>query len=315
MIRTIIVPTDGSEFAEHALPLAIATARRTGARLELVRVHEPPPPPISPDVLLPGDALQRWDDAIRDSERESLRELRERIEAAAGIRPDALLVEGMVQDALARRIADTPDALVVISSHGRGGLARAWLGSVADGLVRNVRAPVIVVRPREGAAALDAEPSLRRMLVTLDGSATAERVLDAVVDLALAWKAKVTFLLVLFPLWLSDRKEAAQLAGTSRVAAVREAAENYLSGVADDVRRDGVEAEIELVVDANPASAILKFAEEHHADLLALATHGRGGAARIYLGSVADKVRRGATTPVLMVNAAAEAAAAAVEPG
>ncbi|HET9983285.1 MAG TPA: universal stress protein [Longimicrobiales bacterium] len=313
MIRTIIVPTDGSDFAEHALPLAIATARRTDARLELIRVHEPPPPPISPDVLLPGDALQRWDEAIREAERDSLAKLRQRVRDSTGLDPEALLADGIVEEALADRIAAAADPLVVISSHGRGGLARAWLGSVADGLVRRVRAPLIVVRPHERAVAFDQAPPVRRMLVPLDGSSTAERVLGAVVDLARAWEANATLLIVLFPLWMSDRKEEAELAGTSRVSAIREAAANYLGGVAEELRGNGVEADVEIVVDSNPASAILKFAADHDIDLLALATHGRGGAERVYMGSVADKVRRGAPMPVLMVNAGPEVSPA--EPG
>lgn len=314
MIRTIIVPTDGSDFAEHALPLAIATARRTDARLELVRVHEPPPPPISPDVLLPGDALQRWDDAIREAERDSLAKLRQRVRDSTGLDPEAVLADGDVEEALAVRIAAAADPLVVISSHGRGGLARAWLGSVADGLVRRVRAPVIVVRPHERAAAFDQAPPARRMLVPLDGSSTAEKVLDAVVDVARAWEANVTLLIVLFPLWMSDRKEEAALAGTSRVSAIREAAANYLGGVAEELRGNGVEADVEIIVDSNPASAILKFAADHDIGLLALATHGRGGAARVYMGSVADKVRRGAAMPVMLVNAGPEVPPPA-EPG
>jgi nucleotide-binding universal stress UspA family protein len=310
MIRTIVVPSDGSDFAERALPLAIGTARRTSAPLEIVRVHEPPPPPITPDVLLPGDALQRWDEAIRDAERESLAKLRQRVRERTGLDPETVLAYGPVEEALLERIAAAADPLVVISSHGRGGLARAWLGSVADGLVRRVRAPVIVVRPDEPPVDFAVAPRVRRILVTLDGSSTAERVLGAVVDVARAWEAGVTLLLVLYPLWMSDRKEEAALAATASVSAIREAAANYLGGVAEELRRNGVPAEIEIIVDASTASAILNYAALHDIDMLALATHGRGGAARVYMGSVADKVWRGAAKPVMLVNAGPEVEAA-----
>ncbi len=87
---------------------------------------------------------------------------------------------------------------------------------------------------------------------------------------------------------------------------IREA-EVYLKRVATRMRQDGLEVENRVLVDSRPASAILTYADENEIDLIAMATHGRGGVPRAVMGSVTDKVVRGAHRPVLVVRPAEEA--------
>ena len=81
----------------------------------------------------------------------------------------------------------------------------------------------------------------------------------------------------------------------------------YLDRIAARMKQDGFEVETRVLVDSRPASAILSYADDHEVDLIAMATHGRGGVPRAVMGSVTDKVVRGAHRPVLVVRPAEEA--------
>ena len=146
MFRNILVPLDGSPFGEHALPIAYALARRAGAQVHLVRVHEPLAAMVPVMAgWAPGAEMEQWTREVAESQSAYVRGVAE--QAPADVRVTPRLLHGMVLDALevdAQRIGAD---LVVMTTHGRGGIARAWLGSVADGLVRRLHVPVLLVRP------------------------------------------------------------------------------------------------------------------------------------------------------------------------
>ena len=137
MLHTIVVPLDGSRFSEQALIPAYRIARRLHATVELVHVFEPTLPSIyasGAPVLEP-----RLDRDLRAEARAYLEMIAARERRSADVRVAATLLEGPVVKALADHVARLDGALVVMTTHGRGGLARAWLGSVTDGLVRDIR--------------------------------------------------------------------------------------------------------------------------------------------------------------------------------
>ena len=178
MATSILVPIDGSPFSEQALPTAVAIARRTGARLQLVRVHEPvfTGPPFG-DMPAPDPA---WDREMRLEEEARLRELASRV-MKAGVEACAVVIDGPVASALANYVEEVDADLVVMTTHGRNAFSRAWLGSVADVLVRKCTRPVLLLRPGEvGAEALDLDvrhaPSFDHILIPTDGSAFSKQV-------------------------------------------------------------------------------------------------------------------------------------------
>src|SRR6516165_5033034 len=148
MYRTILVPLDGSAFAEHALPLAVSIARRAGATLRLVRVHVPAATLYRNSDL---DANLDLDALVRDEERPYLDHVSGRIAQVCGLRPDVALLDGRVADVLYEQGVSAGVDLVVMATHGRGPLSRLWLGSVADELVRRLPTPLLLVRPGETA--------------------------------------------------------------------------------------------------------------------------------------------------------------------
>jgi nucleotide-binding universal stress UspA family protein len=178
--------------------------------------------------------------------------------------------------------------MVVMTTHGRGVVSRFWLGSVADHLLRHLEVPVLLLRHHESAE-VDSRMAFRRMLVPLDGSVRAESVLEPA--LALCPPPAGEFALV--------RIVAADADGAAQG---REAAAVYLDEVADRLERRGCRVSTTVLVSASPAHAILEQARPEAADCIAMATRGASGVKRLVLGSVTDKVVRGADVPVLALH-------------
>jgi len=292
MYRSLMVPLDGSPFAEHALPFAASIARRAGATLHIVQAHVPVASPYSGSELAADINL---DATIREQEAAYLDGVVKRLTESVPIPVSRALVDGLVADALHEQALTTAADLVVIATHGRGPFSRFWLGSVADALVRRLPMPVQLVRPREEAPDLGAEVPVRRILIPLDGSDLAEQILRPATELGSLTQAEYTLLRVVEPFLPPPH----QLPGPLFDQLAREA-QTYLDGVAGSLREQSLRVETRVVINRFAAAAILEEARVHDSDLIALGTHGRGGLARVLLGSVADKVVRGATTPVLV---------------
>ncbi len=296
MTHTILVPLDGSDFAENALSTAFAVAKRWPARVHLVSI-EPPMPPIR-DLPIEIE-MQGWAQKYLD-------DVQGRIRDRTGMDVETTAGEGPIRETI-EAVAQELDAdLIVLSTHGRGPLSRAWLGSIADALARSSEIPLLLVRPRDGGAPdLGADFAVSRLLVPLDGSRLAESALDPAQELGRCWGSELSLLRVVrYP----NEALSPYLPDTVRMVeeAVRQgtaAAEAYMVDVAGRLQAEGVEAETHVAVANSVARGILHHAEESGADLIALASHGHGGFRRAMLGSIADKVVRGAEHPVLVVRA------------
>ena len=189
MIDRILVPLDGTTFSEQALPLASALALRTGAAVDLAMV-EVPSPVAFPDVTF----LQ----PLKDAELAWLEGSAQKVRAAGVADVSTHVLEGVVPEALEEhRVARGAD-ITVMSTHGRGPVARSWLGSVADHFVRTTEGPVLLVRPENGdEVSMDPLPAIDRVLVTLDGSALSETAVDPALELAGLFGAGVTLVRVI----------------------------------------------------------------------------------------------------------------------
>jgi nucleotide-binding universal stress UspA family protein len=304
MYRSILVPLDGSPFSEHALPLALSIARRAGATLQLAHVHTTIISLYGVDGLPVLDAT--LDIQMRESERAYLDGMARRLSASWDIPITSALLDGpTVDEAIHSHAQASGIDLVVMTTHGRGGLARAWLGSVADTLVRHVSIPILLVRPHDVVPALLEQahpPILTHILVPLDGSALAEQILSHALALGTAMRAEYTLLQAIEPVVLGYAP-AAYAAGLDDrlMAEARAEAQIYLDQVAAPLRNEALRVRTQVVV-GPPAPAILDYARAHSVDLIAMATHGRGGVARMLLGSVADKVVRLAKCAVMLVR-------------
>ncbi len=301
MPKRVLVPVDGSNFSEHALPYALGIARRTGATIHLALVHVPAEM-VSPTYPL-ADALEQRDREIREHDSAYMQSLVERLKPS-GVDLHPALLGGRVGPALADYVDEARIDLVVMTTHGRGGLQRAWLGSTADSLIRHSMIPLLLVRPSDETREIgpESDREIRTVLAALDGSETSETALRDAFELGITDDASLILVYTLQPPVAAASPylpHTIQL--THDEMEIREEhMKRYLERVAEQAWLGGRETEVRVPVDYHPAPAILELADEKDVDLIALGTHGRGGLRRLVLGSVADKVIRGTHRPVLV---------------
>ena len=294
MYAQILVPLDGSKFAESALPLALTLSRKTGADLHLVTVIEP----------VPAFVYDEWETAAEEWTREYLANVVADVGPKAGGHVSVGILKGHVVDALQTEVAERKADLVVLASHGRGAISRLWLGSVADRFLRQADRPVLVVRPEadEGRTEPDGEPAFDTLLVPLDGSELSESALDHAIEFGeLFGSAYHLTRVVAYPVELASPylPHTAQM-NQQLLADAKDRAAEYLEERAERMRRRGLRVTTAISVDGQAGHGILTECEAVEADGVAMATHGRKGLSRALLGSTADKVLRGLHVPLLL---------------
>jgi nucleotide-binding universal stress UspA family protein len=299
--RSILVPLDGSPLAEQTIPLALEIARVARSKLRLVLVHPLLPPPFYEES---AQLYVTVDLAMRKSARDYLRGLAARLREQSGLQISSVILDGPTEEALARYVHDIGADLVAMTTHGRGGIRGAWLGSVADRLVRRLDVPVLVTRAREGAGTLSLPPKIRQILVPLDGSALAEAALAPAAAIAELFEAELVLVQIVPPLTAGSLLPVNFAAGYDRdaVALQRKQAQEYLEDLSEDLRKRGTRVRTTVSVAPNVGEALIGLAHPQRIDLVAIATHGRSRVQRLMLGSVADKLIRGAEPPVLVVR-------------
>jgi nucleotide-binding universal stress UspA family protein len=281
MIRltTILVPLDSSPLAERALPYAVELARASKGWLLLVRVTAPT------GLLVPE--TERDVEVELGSVAAELRDSRIAVDTAICHAYD-LETGRAIADIARRRRAD----LIVMSTHGRGGLRRSLFGSVADQVVRAAEVPLMLIP----AASERRWPSDRglRILVPLDGSALAEAALGPATELVTTLRAKLILLRVVEP------PTSGRFSPEPALAEAREGLEKIVR------RLRAAECSVSIhAVGGFAVPTIATFARSERADLIVMATHGRSGLARLALGSVASGTLQRATVPLMLMRPAA----------
>ena len=294
-IRTILVPLDGSAFAERALPVAAALARKLGASLHLVSVHDPASGFIDPATA--AVASVELDQEIWTAQEEYL-DQQAGAAAGQGLTVVHELRTGEAAAELARYAEAGSIDLVVMTTHGRGGISRLWLGSVADRMARRSERPILLLRP-DAAGTLD--ELLADVLVPLDGSVRAESVLGLVTGLVRGAGTLHLINVVLPPFrFLPPPPPGISYPESEPVQRSALYAYRYLRRLARPLREAGRQVATEAKIASDPAAEILAYAARHRVGLVAIATHGRGGLDRWMMGSVADKIVRSGTAAVLV---------------
>ncbi|MGQ0702967.1 MAG: universal stress protein [Gemmatimonadales bacterium] len=310
MLRSILVPVDGSPFAEKALALASRLARASGATLHLVLAHDPtqgigPFGEFGPPSVLLIEELERREETYLA--RTAARLQRE------GVRVMVHHEDGFAGRVIARTAGAVKAGLVVMSTHGRSGVGRLGLGSVADDVVRHLEIPVLLV---PAPAATPRGVPGRRVLVPVDLSAESLAVLPALEELAgLGARrrgpaargtkgVRVMLIHVVVPVYaVALPSMPYPMSQDAALTELRwEQAKKQLTRAAAAARRRGFAVSTRLVAGARAASTVLEHLHHGRFDLVAMTTHGYGGLRRLLLGSVANKVIRNARKPVLLVR-------------
>lgn len=283
--RSVLVLLDGSSQAEHALPYALAIAQRRGIIVHIV--HLPP----RFDLMGLGSTHSRPATngrSQRDS-REYLSTVLDRIDRTALVTVKANSISGPDAEDLFVKASMTAD-LVVMSYRRRGLLRQFWSGSIADRLRRRLFAPVLLVDSCRSPADLIVDPIAHHVLIPLDGSTFAQRILDPAIAMSRLEGARVTLLNVQNREWTNGTFEYTN-------------PPDYLIGVAKNLQKTipAVSAHV-MTTDRFIASAIASFAQKRQVDLIALATHSDGGWARHWRGSIAESLIRQTRLPLLLMR-------------
>lgn len=300
MYRVIMVPTDGTGFDREAIRVALRIADRSDAQIRLVRV-------LATGAFLgmaaSADGAAGSPNIVRSERDQALAELYAlaaecRMTSKADIATD--LHSGPVAEVLEGYAKRHDVDLIVISSHSRGGISRLSLGSVTDSLIRHTTIPVFVVKPPASYLNPRATDAFRRIVVPLDGSALAEQILPRVVTLAKLEDAEITLLHVLVPHTYAQKEIVdPELPWWDKDISIAQA---YLARIGGRIRHAGLPVKTDIVIGENVAESIGEYAARERANLIAIATHGRGGISRMLRGSVADAVTRSARTSMLVFH-------------
>lgn len=266
MPKTIIVPLDGSQFAERALAPAHTLARQSGAALVLVMAR------------LGGDT-------------EPERSLQSAA-ATAGIGPVRTVVieDRLAASAIPMLAGTEPDAVICMTTHGRSGPGHALFGSIAEEVLRRVDVPLVLVGP---AVSDGGERSFEELVVCLDGSRTAAAILPVASAFARDLELAVWLVGVVDPEWRVEAGAAIDIDSPESAP---------LQHVARGLKSTGVGVNWETLHGHDPASSIVEFAATRPSPLLAMTTHGRTGLARVTTGSVTMSVVHRAPCPVLVLR-------------
>ena len=291
----IMVPLDGSSLAEQALPVATHIASALRATLVLVRITPPVAGPVATsDETAAAQRLEQLGHSADDEQRT----VRTYLDGVAtplreqGLHVQVIIQQGVAAPTLVELLAPLDIGLVVMTTHGRTGMARFALGSVADHLVRASHVPVLLLRPLlVDRRTTRPDELLERALVPLDGTVRAE----AALDIAAAIAGCVTHNLTMLRVVPSRTKQATEQAA--------EEASQYLEGVRQrlvDHLEGRAEVETRVVV-GDPAEQIIRCAQQDY-NLVIMATRGDIGSRRWVFGSVADRVLHDSATPLMLIQ-------------
>jgi nucleotide-binding universal stress UspA family protein len=304
MFERILIPLDGSPRAELILGQVPRILRREDSEILLLRVVGDHP------------ELRREDAAelIRAEREEAQRYIHDVVRRIAlrGVKVHGRVVEGPPAEAVldqADVILDQADAegatMIAMSTHGRTGLSRWVMGSIAEKVARGSAVPVLLVRSFRSTPRGDLEPStaeelrFRKILVPTDGSPASSAIVTPAEKFAQLCDSEVVVLHAELPVARQGSTELGTLPLTRPTPSERDP---VTAPLAERFRHAGLRVERRTVL-GDPAGEILDLSQAAGIDLIAMATHGRSGFSRWMLGSVAERVLRHAGVPLLLVKA------------
>lgn len=325
-MNPILVPLDGSALAEQVLPSVRVLAPLMSSEVYLLHVvtdadryhllfddprgagelamamstRAEPAEPVATAVA-PAQTQTSWE-ILRMNAMNYLADQAEKLQAA-GITTNYEVLMGNPAEMIAETANRLGARLIAMATHGYSGLRRWALGSIADKVLHITQTPMLLVRGSD--RMLSPERTIRRIMLSLDGSECARQAIPVAVDLASKSKAELMLLTVVTPPYLQTPEVmGSYLQYDEAVETVRQRLNDELGSYADVLQQRNITV-TPLAVSGLPGEAIVDEAIDWNVDLVIMATHGASGLRRWALGSVADKVLHSINVPLLLVRAAA----------
>ena len=290
MYDRMIVPLDGSQLAEQVLPYVHVVSEGLKCPITLVRVFDVP-------AMIEGVSGATIDRVANELRADADRYL-ERVKGTlVDVGTDVSVVgkQGDAASVIIEEAEKESSTIVMISSHGRSGVTRWAMGSVAEKVLQATNNPLLIIRDQaaEGSSLIEGDRNLedwnalltvKNIIVTLDGSSISEQVIPHAMAFAKSLAVPLT------PVRVSNSPN--------------DDSENteYLNNVVKRFRDENLQCDGGEVLHGNPATAIIEVAEQIPNSLVAMTTRGRSGIQRWVMGSVTDRVVRHSGSPALVIR-------------
>lgn len=300
MYSKILIPLDGSKTAEKVLPYARYLAGKFKIPVELLAVIDI----AEMATHITAEKARFLDTMIEEGVRFSTTYLKGVASTFAAADVKCTVEKGRAEDAIIERSEADTAMLIAMATHGRSGLNRFLLGSVAEKVLRGTANPLLLVRATETAKS-DGEAAFKSIIVPLDGSELAESVIPMVAGVA----KKLDLEVVLFRAYHIPYNAYAGDDGyyavnyDDLIASVRDEAKEYLGKKMAEVKKLGVATVSAVTKEGFAGDEIIAFGSKTPDGLIAICSHGRSGVKRWVLGSVTEIVARHTNDPMLIVRA------------
>lgn len=298
MYEVILVPLDGSKTAEKVLPYARYLAGKFKVPVELLAVVDV----VEIASHMTSEKVHFLDTIIEDAVQHSTTYLRGVATTIAGTNVRCSVEKGRAEDTIIEKAATDKTMLITMATHGRSGLNRFLLGSIAEKVLRGTVNPLLLIRA--GDEKSQGEAMLKSIIVPLDGSELAEAVLPIVADMAKKLDLEIElFRTYHVPYNVYSGDEGLYAVNYEELlAGLRDEAAEYLEKKAADLKRLGV-AKVQCITkEGLAADEIISLGRKTPDNLIAMSSHGRSGVRRWVLGSVTELVVRHSGDPVLVIR-------------
>src|SRR5215472_1909617 len=297
MYTRMLIPLDESKVAEQVLPYARCLAKALAIPVELLEIID-----LEALNVLARPEEGRYIDTLVDEKTQTSKSYLQAIARSfAGVNVNCLVEHGKAEEIVIEKAAADKDTLIVMATHGRSGIQRWLLGSVADKVLHGAQNHLLLVRARESGA-VHGEAALTSIVAPLDGSALAEQVMPHVAELAKRLKGK----LILMRAYALPPAVSANEYGTYMEELVKQLESETLEYLAQKVKEAkamGVENVEPIASFGYGAEEIIKLGRQTPDNFIAMCTHGRSGVKRWVLGSVTERVVQHSGDPVLIIRA------------
>jgi nucleotide-binding universal stress UspA family protein len=297
MFEKILLPLDGSELAEMALPYVRDLAGQLEAEVYLVHAC---PPEHAAYLHMHRIYLNSMADGLR-------KEILESWQPPGGAKVQAEVITGDPAKVILDFVKQKGIGLVAVSAHGISGFRPWTIGNVAEKVVRGVGIPSLLIRAKGEAPATPKKALIQRILLPLDSSDASKIAVPYAVQLARKLKASITLFSMAQTVYAQsfDGMGAGLGVNWDNIdAATEKYTDEYLQGVENEIKAAGVSVDHTSYLGIDAAYEILEMEKKTQADLVLMATRGRSPVARWAFGSVAEKVLREGNRPILLVRGA-----------
>ena len=299
MYSKMLIPLDGSKTAEKVLPYARYLAGKLKLPVELLAVIDI----AEMATHIAAEKARFLDTLVEDGVRASTSYLRGVATTFADAKVTCAVEKGRAEDTIIEKGAADANLLIAMATHGRSGLNRFLLGSVAEKVLRGTANPLLLIRATEEAKG-EGHAKLTSIIVPLDGSELAESVLPTTAEMAKMLGLEVVLFRVYhIPYNAYGSDDAYVINYEELLAGVRDEAQEYVEKQVAELKKLGVERVTALIKEGFPGDEIIALGRKTPDNLIAMCSHGRSGVRRFVLGSVTEIVVRHSGDPVLVVRA------------